>query len=124
VRNADGKRQTIVALLLLDGRADLCIHHHPDCAVERVQKEPHILKQAHDMLAALRFSDRLRIFLRLEKLVDVLLGAADVQLVLDNVVGDVDAVSLVVQAQQRPGGFLPLWQRGGQREKQGGCYAK
>lgn len=108
MRNADSERQAVVALLLLDGRADPCIDHHSDRAVECVQKKTHILEQAHNALSALRLNDRLRIFLRLEKFVDIFLGTADIQLMLDDIIGDVDAVGLIVQAQQRPG--MPLGQ--------------
>ena len=60
------------------------------------------------MLAALRFNDRLRIFLRLEEFVNIFLGTADIQLMLDDIIGDVDAVGLIIQAQQCPG--VPLGQ--------------
>ena len=108
MRNADSERQAVIALLLLDGRADSCIDHHPDRTVECVQKKAHILEQAHNVLAALRFNDRLRIFLRLEEFVNIFLGTADIQLMLDDIIGDVDAVGFVVQAQQCPG--VPLGQ--------------
>ena len=78
VRNGNRQRQAVVAFLLLHGCADSRVHHHPNRAVERVQEKPDVLEQAHHMAAAVLLGQWLRLLLRLEKLVDVLLGAADV----------------------------------------------
>ena len=52
MRNADSKRQPVVAFLLLDGRTDTRVHHNANRAVERIQEKANIFNQP-DHLALL-----------------------------------------------------------------------
>ena len=100
MRNVDRKRQSFITLLLLHRRANPGIHHDPDRAVERIQKEAHILNQPHYL--ALLTGRLFFLLLLVQQLVNLLFRPADIEIMFNDIPGRIDAVLLIVQTEQAP----------------------
>ena len=97
MRNADGQGQTVIVLGLIHRCTDACIHHHTNRTVECIEKKANVLNQTHHLALP---SDHRWVILLLKQSVYVLLRSTDVQIMLNDVLGCVDAIGFILKPKQ------------------------